>query len=71
MMKATFTKNGSSVTCEASEANVNHLVKDGWVRVAAPAPDPVVSSAPAVETPVESDTMDAQVRRPGRPRKYE
>ena len=63
MMKATFTKNGSTVTCEASEVNLNHLAKDGWVRVAAP--------APVIEKPVESDTMDEQVRRPGRPRKYE
>jgi hypothetical protein len=66
MMKATFTKGDSTLTCEASEVNVNHLAKDGWVRVAAPAPAPVVEEAP------EDATIDAQpARRVGRPRKYE
>lgn len=52
-MKAKFTKDGQTFECVASEANINHLQRAGWVRVAdtitkaaEPEPDAVAEPEP-------------------------
>lgn len=52
-MKAKFTKDGQTFECEATEANINHLLRAGWVRVAdtitkaaEPEPDAVAEPEP-------------------------
>lgn len=65
-MKAKFTKDGRTFECVASEANVVHLQRAGWVRVA----DTITKTAePEPATAVAESEPDKPRR--GRPPKAE
>ncbi len=65
MMKATFVKGDSHLTCEASAVNIAHLVKEGWIQVKTEAKMPLVAEPPKPEDITES----APEKKRGRPRK--
>lgn len=65
-MKAKFTKDGRTFECEATEANIIHLQRAGWVRVA----DTITKTAePEPATAVAESEPDKPRR--GRPPKAE